>query len=121
MICNSITKISQINEIQIRDALIKNFGVSFQVHYDYRREENCLVIDYDIKLAKNKKEFFGFIVCSYRFDIEVDEFDFVDGEITDFAVRKCLKANHNNIYNLVENTLRDYGIRYENPYKDIVR
>lgn len=77
---------------------IKDFGVALKVNYDYELEDNNLIVDYEIKLAKDKKTIFGIIECEYCFEIEVDSFDLLGGEITDAAVRRCLKLNHNNIY-----------------------
>lgn len=122
MECNSANQVYIDRDIRIMDERISNFGVSFHIQYDFEKiNQQCgvLGIDYEIKLARDGNVLFGTINCRYEFNVMIGSMDYIDGEISESVVRNCLKFNHDNIYDLIEDSLLNNGITYSEEYEQM--
>ena len=107
-----INKISQSNNLFIRERDILNFGASFKISYWFIPSQDLpdsLHILYEIRLIENSTELIGVITAEYEFVINpvLNQINSISFENEESIVKDCLKRNHYNIKSLVEDALKE--------------
>lgn len=113
-----INKISQTNDIYINTKYVEDFGVSFNLSYRFvssGKTEKNLRIFYKINLVENRNKLIGVICAEYEFILAIE----TDNAVTiseERIVKDCLKKNHYNIRDLIEETLELNQINIKKDY-----
>ena len=120
-----IKKISQNNNFFVREREILNFGTSFKISYWFipsRDLPETLHILYEIRLIENSHELIGVINTEYEFVLNPILYATKSGfsENEESIVKDCLKRNHYNIKDLVEDALKENQLVINLNYTQIM-
>ena len=110
-----IKKIRLSEDIHFDRRCVRDFGVSFKIEYEIFTNDSLEIdIMYSIFLVENESTVIGKIDSEYVFFItEINDISTIvlDPETENRIVRWCLKANHFNIKDDIDNVLQKHMIK----------
>ena len=109
-----IRKIAQNNYISANNKLINNFGINLDLSYAINSDNQYIIINitYEISLIENYDTLFGKINCTYEFLIENNFENGSFKNLKENILRTCLKENHFNIKDLIEDILKEDSLTH---------